>query len=31
MNSEWGLSMSAEKQLYSACITSISDYGSSIW
>ena len=31
MNSEWGLSMSAGKQLYSACITSISDYGSPIW
>ncbi len=31
MNSEWGLSMSAGKQLYSACITSISNYGSPIW
>ncbi len=30
MNSEWGLSMSAGKQLYSACITSISDYGSPV-
>jgi len=31
MNSEWDLSTSAEKQLYSACIISISDYESPIW
>ena len=31
MNSEWGLSTMAAKQLYTACITSISDYGSPIW
>ena len=31
MNSEWGLSAQAGKQLYTACITSISDYGSEIW
>ena len=31
MNSEWNLSTSAKKQLYSACITLISDYGSPIW
>jgi len=31
MNSEWGLSTTAGQQLYLACITSISDYGSQIW
>ncbi|SLM36675.1 Ribonuclease H-like domain [Lasallia pustulata] len=31
MNSEWGLSAQAGKQLYTACITSISDYGAEIW
>ena len=31
MNSEWDLLTSAEKQLYSACITFINDYDSSIW
>ena len=31
MNSEWELSAQAEKQLYLACITSISDYEAEIW
>ena len=31
MNSEWGLSAQAEKQLYLTCITSVSDYGAEIW
>ena len=31
MNSEWGLSAQAEKQLYLACITSVSDYEAEIW
>ncbi len=31
LNSEWGLSAAAGRQLYSACITSISDYGCQIW
>ena len=31
MNSEWRLSAQAEKQLYQACITSVSDYEAEIW
>ena len=31
MNSEWGLSAHAGRQLYLACVTAISDYGSEIW
>ena len=31
MNSEWGLSAQAGKQLYTACITSVSDYEVEIW
>ncbi len=31
MNSEWKLNVKSEKQLYLACITSISDYDIEIW
>ena len=31
MNSEWELSAQAGKQLYTACITSVSDYEVEIW
>ena len=31
MNSEWELSVQAEKQLYTVCITSVSDYEVEIW
>ena len=31
MNSEWGLNAKSGKQLYLACVTSISDYGAEIW
>jgi len=31
LNSEWGLSAKAGRQLYMACITSISDYGAEVW
>ncbi len=31
MNSEWELNVKSEKQLYLACITSISDYDVKIW
>ena len=31
MNSEWELLAQAEKQLYTAYITSVSDYNAEIW
>jgi len=31
MNSEWELNAKSGKQLYLACVTSISDYGAEIW
>ena len=31
MNSEWGLSAHAGRQLYLACVTAVSDYGAEIW
>jgi hypothetical protein len=31
LNSEWGLSAAAGRQLYIACIISISDYGCQVW
>ncbi len=31
MNSEWGLNAKSGKQLYLACVTSISDYDAEIW
>ena len=31
MNSEWSLTAAAARQLYTVCITSISDYAAQIW
>lgn len=31
LNSEWGLNAKSRKQLYTACVTSISDYGAEVW